>query len=250
MKIKMNPARRSFIGTTGLGVAGTLLVPSLLVSSNTTYNKSNNIPVNAHLWVYASNFPPKWDATPVLETVFSDLSYAGIEGLEIMEGQLRHDDAVERLDQLIKRYNLPVSGSSYGVGFNMWEKDQHRSILEDITIVVPRLGQLGGKTFGISVGSKDTPKTEQELDAQAHLLKKIRHICEDHGIQANLHNHTYEIENDMHDLKGTLARIPDFKLGPDLNWLIRGGIDPVEFINTFGKQLIYFHIRDQYQDGT
>jgi sugar phosphate isomerase/epimerase len=53
----------------------------------------------------------------------------------------------------------------------------------------------------------------------------------------------------MHDLKGTLARIPDIKLGPDLNWLIRAGINPVDFINTYGKQIVYLHIRDQYADG-
>lgn len=240
----------NFIKTASLGAAGTLMAPNVLMSFYATNNLAKDIPVNAHLWVYASKFPPKWDATPVLDTVFSDLSYAGIEGLEIMEGQLRHDDSVKRLDQLIKKYNLPVSGSSYGVGFNMWDNSQHRTILDDMAVVVPRLSQVGGKTFGISVGSKDELKTEKELDAQAELLKKIRSICDDNGIEANLHNHTYEVENDMHDLKGTLARIPDFKLGPDLNWLIRGGIDPVEFINTYGKQIVYLHIRDQYRDGT
>lgn len=74
-------------------------------------------------------------------------------------------------------------------------------------------------------------------------------ICNDHGIVPNLHNHTYEVENDLHDLKGTLARIPDIKLGPDLNWLIRAGVDPVSFINTYGRQMVYLHIRDQYADG-
>ncbi|MBC7722893.1 MAG: sugar phosphate isomerase/epimerase, partial [Pedobacter sp.] len=81
------------------------------------------------------------------------------------------------------------------------------------------------------------------------LLKKILVICSDNGIEANLHNHTYEVENAMHDLKGTLARIPDIKLGPDLNWLIRAGINPVHFINTYGKQIVYLHIRDQYANG-
>ncbi len=250
MKIKTNLGRRNFIKNAGLVAFGTLMAPDQLMSSSVTEHMSKNIPVNAHLWVYASKFPPNWDATPVLDTVFSDLSYAGIEGLEIMEGQLRHDDSVERLNQLIKKYRLPVSGSSYGVGFRMWDVDQHQSILEDIGIVIPRLSRVGGKTFGISVGSKDGLKTEKELDAQAELLKKIRSICEDNDIEANLHNHTYEVENDMHDLKGTLARIPDFKLGPDLNWLIRAGIDPVEFINIYGKQIVYLHIRDQYKDGT
>ena len=65
----------------------------------------------------------------------------------------------------------------------------------------------------------------------------------------NLHNHTYEVENDMHDLKGTLARIPDVKLGPDLNWLVRAGVDPVSFIKTYGKQIVFLHLRDQKADG-
>jgi sugar phosphate isomerase/epimerase len=54
----------------------------------------------------------------------------------------------------------------------------------------------------------------------------------------------------MHDLKGTLARIPDVKLGPDLNWLLRGGVDPVDFIEAFGDRIVFLHIRDQNADGT
>ena len=72
----------------------------------------------------------------------------------------------------------------------------------------------------------------------------------DNGVVLNLHNHTYEVENGMHDLKGTLARIPEVKLGPDLNWLVRGGVDPVTFIQTFGDKIVFLHIRDQNADGT
>ena len=65
----------------------------------------------------------------------------------------------------------------------------------------------------------------------------------------NLHNHSYEVENDLHDLKGTLARIPDAKLGPDLNWLVRGGVDPVQFLRQYGRQIVFLHLRDQHRDG-
>ena len=210
-------------------------------------NEKNKI--NGHLWVYASKYPPNWDCTPNLETVFSDMSYAGIDGVELMDNILRHDDAVARLNQFIKKYNFPVSGTSYGVGINMSDINQHKKILDDVQIIVPRLQQVNGKTFGISVGDAKHVKTESELDAQADLLEQILVICNDHGIQANLHNHTYEVENNMHDLKGTLGRIPGIKLGPDLNWLVRAGINPVDFINTYGKQMVYMHIRDQYADG-
>lgn len=247
--MKKNVQRRTFIKNSSLGLGALFLVPQLAIASCTS--PSQAIPINAHLWVYASKFPPNWDPTPVLDTIFSDLSYAGIQGLELMEGPLRHDDAVTRLNELIKKHQVPVSGSSYGVGFNMWDASQHKAILEDIQVVVPRLAQVGGKTFGISVGGKkDGLKTAKELDDQAAILTKVRAICNDNGIEANLHNHTYEVENDMHDLKNTLQRIPDFKLGPDINWLIRAGVDPVDFINTYGSQIVYLHLRDEYADGT
>jgi len=54
----------------------------------------------------------------------------------------------------------------------------------------------------------------------------------------------------MHDLAGTLARIPEVKLGPDLNWLLRGGVDPVDFIEAYGSSIVFLHIRDQNADGT
>lgn len=243
--------RRQFIKGSCLGIAGAILAPKLLFGNTDSYKILKSIPINAHLWVYASKYPPNWDCTPVLPTIFEDLSYAGIHGLELMEGILRHDDSVERLNGLMDINNLTVSGSSYGVGFGMWDVEQHKAILMDIQTIVPRLAAVGGRTFGISVGSKsDGLKTESELDAQADILLKIRSICKENGIEANLHNHTYEVEDGMHDLKGTLERIPDFNLGPDLNWLLRAGVDPVDFIETYGNQIVYLHIRDQYKDGT
>ena len=100
------------------------------------------------------------------------------------------------------------------------------------------------------VGSAEpAKKTEQQLDDQAYLLRKIMTFAEENGIEPNLHNHTYEVIDSLHDLKGTLARIPDAKLGPDLNWLVRGGVDPVWFIREYGRKIVFLHLRDQYKDG-
>jgi hypothetical protein len=44
---------------------------------------SKKIAVNGHLWVYARKFPPNWNCTPNLKTVFADLSYAGIKNTKI-----------------------------------------------------------------------------------------------------------------------------------------------------------------------
>ncbi|BFP40069.1 hypothetical protein FGF1_09140 [Flavobacteriaceae bacterium GF1] len=239
--------RRNFIKNTAFLSLGSLLLPKTVLG----FDKINTTKVKlcGHLWVYASNYPPNWDCSPILEQVFSDMSYAGLYGVELMEVVLRPDDAVTRISEYSKKHDIKVSGSSYGVGFQMCDRKQHPKIWEDIQLVVPRLAELGGETFGISVGGVGRKKTELELDDQAELLKKIIGFCEVYGIQPNLHNHTYEVEYDLHDLKGTLERIPEAKLGPDINWLIRAGVDPVEFIQTYGDKFVYLHIRDQYDNG-
>jgi sugar phosphate isomerase/epimerase len=235
-------SRRRFIKTTSAFTGG-LLLPG----KRKEFFRQNKIPVYAHLWVYASRYPPDWDCTPILDDVFSDLKYAGLQGVEIMEVLLRHDDAVSRFNDLIHKHNLPVSGTSYNG--NMWNKGEQQKILEDVELVTERLHTIGGTMIGLTVGDAGHVKTEEELDAQAELLKKILVVCDKNNIQPNLHNHTFEVTNDLHDLKGTLKRIPDIKLGPDLNWLVRAGVDPVWFIKTYGDKIVYMHIRDQYANG-
>ncbi|MFC4213069.1 TIM barrel protein [Pedobacter petrophilus] len=248
---KSSSSRRVFVKNSGMLLTGAFLVPSFLGACASTKDLAKStVKVNGHLWIYASKYPPNWDSTPDLEKAFSDMSAAGIDGIELMDINLTHDDSVKNIKHLIDKYNFPVSGTSYGVGPKMWDRNQHELIIKDVTRSITRLAQVKGKTFGITVGEANRLKTEPELDAQADVLKKILVLCKEEGIEPNLHNHTYEVENGMHDLKGTLARIPDINLGPDLNWLIRAGIDPVDFIKKYGDNIVYMHIRDQYADGT
>ena len=237
----MNITRREFLKTS------VVTTSAFALGKKSVADPSSKVRVSGHLWIYASKFPPNWDSTPVLEQVFSDFKYAGMEGLEIMDVNLRHDTAVSNLKSLIEKYGIPVTGSSYSG--SMWDKTQHEKILEDVESVVNRLHQVGGKNFGITVGDAGRKKTEDELDAQARVLTQILKICKSRNILPNMHNHTFEMTNDMHDLRGTVSRVPDLKLGPDLNWLVRGGVDPVEFIRTYGKKMVYMHIRDQFQNG-
>jgi sugar phosphate isomerase/epimerase len=249
-ELKLNGlSRADFIRRASAVLGGTILMNTPLAAAFGQPKKSAGVKVFAHLWVYASKYPPHWDCFENLDNVFADLSFAGIEGVEIMENILRHEDALSRLQKLSKKYDLPVSGSSYGIGRTFSDAAQHLAIEEDIKYIVPILRKLHAKTLGISVGGVNRKKTEKELDAQALLLKKIAKICADYDIVPNLHNHTYEVENNMHDLLGTMARVPNMRLGPDLNWLIRGGIDPVQFIQQYGHKISYLHLRDQDAAG-
>jgi sugar phosphate isomerase/epimerase len=241
------PSRREF-----LAAALAACAAPALVSCATSKARSRNgkIVVGGHPWVYAATLPDH-DITPVLPQIFADMHYAGLDGIELMHTALRPDDAVERIRPLSSEHSLPVIGMSFGGA--MWDRSQHRAVLEDARLVIPRLAQLGGRTLGISVGAikwgAKIRKTPEQLDAQADCLRQIFGLCEAHSIVPNLHNHTYEVESDLHDLRGTLERLPGAKLGPDLNWLVRGGVDPAWFLRQFAPQIVFLHLRDQHADG-
>ncbi len=240
-------SRREFLQATSAAVAAGWSLTTCAAEKPTPPRK---IVVGAHPWVYAAT-QPNYDITPVLPQIFADMRYAGLDGIELMHTALRPDDAVARIGRLAREHQLPVIGTSFGGA--MWDRQQHQAILDDAQLVIPRLAKLGGRTLGISVGAvkwgDKTRKTPEQLDAQAELLAKIFAVCEQNGVVPNLHNHTYEVENDLYDLKGTLARLPGTKLGPDLNWLVRGGVDPAAFLRQYGSHIVFLHLRDQHQDG-
>jgi sugar phosphate isomerase/epimerase len=242
--------RRRFLGSsmaTVLSVTTGGILGSSCHSTQSSAKSKKKVLVGGHPWVYAAT-QPNYDIYPVLDKIFADMSYAGLDGIELMHTALRYPDSVERITALSNEHNLPVIGTSFGGA--MWDRMQHDAVFEDAHLVVTRLAKLGGRTLGTSVGKAPQAKTAEQLDAQAELLRRIINLCRDNGVVLNLHNHTYEVENDMHDLRGTLARIPEVKLGPDLNWLVRGGVNPVNFIKTFGDRIVFLHIRDQNADGT
>jgi len=239
------PGRREFLKS-AVALGAGVLAPGERAFPGTGAPQAKKVVVGAHGWVYAAPLPG-YDYTPILEQIFSDLKYAGIEAFELMHIVLRHPDAVEHIGALSHQYALPILGTSFEG--EMWDRTKHSAILEDADLAITRVAKLGGRTLGTSVGRAPAPKTPEQLDAQAEVLQKIITLGKSHGVILNLHNHTYEVENDLHDLKGTLARIPEVKLGPDLNWLVRAGVNPVDFIHRFGKQIVFMHIRDQKADG-
>ncbi len=242
-------SRRRFV-TSALAVIpaarSAALAGANVVFSPALAETTKKIMVGAHLWVYAST-QPGYDPTPVLENVFADVSAAGLDCLELMHVALRHEDSVERIGAMIRKYSLPVIGTSFEGA--MWNREKHAAIYDDAETVVGRLAALGGRTLGVSVGAAPRPKTDAQLDAQADLLRRIMALCSRHKVALNLHNHTSEVENGERDLKGTLSRIPDIKLGPDLNWLVRAKVDPVDFILRYGSKIVFLHLRDQKADG-
>jgi sugar phosphate isomerase/epimerase len=209
-------------------------------------SKKKKVRVGAHIWVYSAKMP-RTDASPIIERIFEELSTAGLDGVELKHQVLLNDTAFPKLPALADKYKLPVIASSWSA--NMWDAAQHKAIEEEIRAVIDRLAKLNGSILGTTVGDARRTKTPQELDAQAKMLRTVIDIARDRGITVTLHNHIYEVKDDEYDLRNIIERVPDVKLGPDLNWLHRAKVDPASFIRRHGKRMAYAHLRDENKEG-
>jgi sugar phosphate isomerase/epimerase len=239
--------RRNFIRNVSLSAVALSLSDKVISASQKEVGKKKKLFVGAHVWIYAAK-QPGFDVSPILSQIFSDMAYAGFDGVETMEHPLRSTVYTKQIKELIEQYSIKLLGSSYSG--DMWDKTKHNQIVEDVDLIFTNMASVGGRTFGVSVGKPaGRKKTEEEFDNQASLLKRLIAIGEKKGIVLNLHNHTYEVEDGMYDLKGTLKRLPEIKLGPDLNWLLRAGVNPLDFMREFRNQIVFTHLRDQLSNG-
>ena len=129
-------SRRAFLQSTFAAAA----LAALARRGSAAPGTADKVLVGAHPWVYAAT-QPGTDITPVLEQIFADMSYAGIEAIELMHTALRPDDAVARISALSRKYKLPVVGTSFSG--NMWNRAEHEAVLHDIELVIPRLAEIG-----------------------------------------------------------------------------------------------------------
>jgi sugar phosphate isomerase/epimerase len=151
--------------------------------------------------------------------------------------------AEREMRDLSDEHDLPVIGSSFGD--QMWDAEKSRQILDQAERICAQLDMLGASQLAISTGSTGEPKTDEQLDTQAGVVREIMGLCDQYDLQLNVHNHTYELDWEMREFKGMLERIPGIKLGPDLNWLRRAGVGPWEFVREYGDRIVYMHLRPQ-----
>jgi len=236
--------RNEFLKTT-LGIAGLATIGFPALAS--TFGKKGRFPLGAHVWVYAKS-QPGYDVSPVLPQIFSDMKYAGLDGVETMEHPLRKEATTKIIKELIDQYQLPLIGSSYSA--QIWDRSKHNEILEDVENIMGNMAKVKARTFGVTVGHPSGRiKEEKEFDSQAYLLKKMIALGKKNGIVLNLHNHTQEVGNNLFELKGTLKRIPNIKLGPDLDWLLRAKVDPIAFLKEYKNNIVFLHLRDELSNG-
>ncbi len=179
--------------------------------------------------------------------IFADIKLGGYDGIELLHTMLEPEGAEEEMLALSEHNELQIIGSSFGGNF--WDPELSDEWLRKTERIAAQIAGLGGFHLGISTGSTGQPKTDEQLDTQAAVVRQMIDICAAEGVVLNAHNHTYEVDWGQHELRGMLKRIPGLKLGPDLNWLRMAGLDPWQFVREHGDRIVFMHLRPQRDDA-
>jgi sugar phosphate isomerase/epimerase len=172
-----------------------------------------------------------------LDEVLGKVAEMGYRAVETLH---THNLSAGELRGLLDKHNLIAM-----VSLQAMEADPegviafHKALGSD-TITVPAIPQDQRPTSGQGF---------VELGAR---LGKLGRLCAAEGVRLFYHNHAWEMEQVDGKLiidwilEGDEPRYLNFQ--PDLTWVLRGGVDPVELVNRYAGRCALIHCKDVTPD--
>jgi sugar phosphate isomerase/epimerase len=197
--------------------------------------------ISIQLWTFAEYIGFGTDAATIARTeeVFRRLSEMGYRNVEpfTLSGL-----TAEQYRALLDEYGLKASARHVNVGTPEAPVDLSQILADNRT--------LGIKYFG-SGATPRTYTTEAQWIAYAEYLNELGEQARQAGQRLMVHNHHWEFEQVFGDqtaydilMANTDPRNVFFQL--DLSWVTRGGGDPIEVLETYGKRIDLFHVKDMW----
>ena len=109
------------------------------------------------------------------------------------------------------------------------------------------------RVFAPYLEEKDRPDTAEGWAALGQRLNVAGKKYADRGLAFGWHNHDFEffaLTDGSTPMDVLLASAPDIAWEADLAWIVRGGRDPLEYIERYGNRLSCVHVKDIATEGT
>ena len=238
----MKTNRREFIRTGSMMAAGTILLPTLSFSRQSTFSGSSyNSGPGIQLYSLRNQF--KEDFKGTMKQV-ADIGYVNVEGYGLGKNGLYPGD-IEPAE-----YRKVVEG----VGMNLLSTHSSQFTPEEAPQMIDFAKTAGLKYLvvaGLSVPGEDrTIDTYKNVAAE---FNKIGEQCKSAGIQFAYHNHAIEFERKGDQIpqevlmNETEPGLVYFEA--DLFWITKGGYDPLKLIKKYPGRISLFHIKEVGEDG-
>ena len=199
--------------------------------------------IGAHPYIFVQY---GYDFDEQFDEVFQVIADAGFQTIELHQPMLYVENWKARIDQALDRTGLGLVGGSSGQA--MWNIEQYAQIISDMDDYSSRLAAFGNVTCGSSCGGKRyADRTDEENAQVVRVWTELGEMFHSKGVTLNYHTHGEPIE----DIRLVIDNVPAnlLALGPDLDWLRVGGVDPVTFIRENAGRLAMLHIRDYHIGG-
>ena len=199
--------------------------------------------IGAHPYIFVQY---GYDFEKQFDRVFEIIAEAGYQAIELHSPMLHVENWKERINEALSRTGLGLIGASSGQ--SMWDIDQYDKIISDMDDYSNRLAAFDNVTCGTSCGGKRyADRTDAENAQTVKVWTELGEMFRSKGVTLNYHTHGEPME----DIRLVIENVPSdlVALGPDLDWLRVGGVDPVEFIRKYADRLIMLHIRDYHTGG-
>lgn len=178
-------------------------------------------------------------------TVFEQVARAGYAGVEIGFRHIRQTKPADLADMLDRQGLVLVASHIGGNLFDSEQAGRERSMIDEI---LDYLDQMGARLLMYS-GLRY--ESDQQLATGINMLNRAAEQAAARGISLLYHNHDFEFAAGGKVVDALLNNTVD-ALGwcPDIGWVMKGGADPVEFLERIGDRIGAVHFKDFATDGS
>ena len=199
-----------------------------------------NCRLGAHTFIFQQY---GFDHVKQIDKIAETVAEAGFPAIELHHMALEGDDFRPRITSALRPGGLELIGASHGQP--LWNIAEYERALEVLDVHSDKLSEMGeGLKCGLSCSGKHlAQRSDRENKHLVEAWTETAEIFNSKDLILAYHTHGEPLEDILH----LVENVPDLMfLGPDLDWLRVGGVEPEAFLREHADQLTMIHIRDYH----
>jgi len=200
--------------------------------------------LGCHVYVFSEY---GYDQAARLDEVWDMVAACGYPAIELHSPMFDRPDWYDAMMAAQARTGLQIIGGSNGGNLaDAGEWDAIRAKMDEYT---QKLARFDAPKCGFTAsGTRHAERTDEQNAQVVRGWTELAQMCQARGVQLNYHTHGEPIA----DVQFVIDHVPAelLPLGPDLDWLRFGGIDPESFLRANADRLVMMHVRDYELGGS
>lgn len=187
------------------------------------------------------------DQAARLDEIWDMVADCGYPAIEIHAPMLERPDWCEAIVAVQQRTGLQIIGGSHGG--DLVDPAAYEAIRAKMDEYTQKLARFGNVKCGFTAtGTRHAERTDEQSAHVVAAWTELAQMCRSRGVALNYHTHGEPIA----DVQFVVDHVPAelLALGPDLDWLRFGGIDPESFLRANAARLVMLHARDYHLGGS